>query len=274
MECIDTDYHCLCSYLLDGEPDPEEMKLIEVDPELCPRCKGCDHRELKLELQRGVRSLVQERVTMPEAPASLRSKIEHGFDMIDEYREFGTQALDIIPWGTHVAQFYNARSDIAEVRVPYMEKGLRENELCVWITAEMTEAEAKDVLGRQISDLQDHIARRQLQLFSYRDWYLSYGSFSIQTALTGALGKCKEALSNGYSGQRATGNISWLESSDWGSFMDYESLLDDAVPDQRALILCVYKESKCSEANIADVIDRHKYAISKLDDSWRVRRAA
>ncbi|MFC1719180.1 MEDS domain-containing protein [Candidatus Poribacteria bacterium] len=274
MECIDTDYHCLCAYLLDGEPSSEEMKIIEADPELCPRCRTCDHREVQLELQRGVRSLVQEHVTRPKVPYSLRRKIEHGFDMIAEYREFGTQVLDITPWGTHVAQFYNTSSDISEVLVPYMEKGLRENELCVWITAEMTEAEAKDALAKQIPDLQDYITSQQLQLFSYRDWYLSDGSLDIQNALAGALGKCQEAMSSGYSGLRATGNISWLESSDWSSFMDYESLLDDAVPEQKALILCVYKESKCTKANIADVIDRHKYAISKMDDSWRVRRAA
>jgi len=274
MECINADYHCLCAYLLDGEPDPEEMRLMEADPELCPKCRICDHREVQMELQRDIRSLVQECIKTCKAPASLRRRIEHGLEMIDEYREFGTQVLDIIPWGTHVAQFYSARSDVAEVLVPYIEKGLRENELCVWVTAEMTVAEARDALGKQISGLQDYITRQQLQLFSYRDWYLSDGSFSIQTALTGALGKCQEALSSGYSGLRSTGNISWLEPSDWSSFMDYESLLDDAVPDQKALVLCVYKESKCTRANISDVIDRHKYAISKLDDSWRVRKAA
>jgi len=274
MECINVDYHCLCAYLLDGKLDPVEMKLIEADPELCPKCRTCDHRVVQIELQRGIRSLVQECIKTCEAPVSLRRRIQHELDMIDEYREFGTEVLDIIPWGTHMAQFYNARSDVAEMLVPYIEKGLQENELCVWVTAEMTVAEARDILGKQIPGLQDHITSQQLQLFSYRDWYLSDGSFSIQTALTGALGKYKEALSNGYSGLRATGNVSWLEPSDWSSLMDYESLLDDAIPDQKALVLCVYKESKCTKGNISDVIDRHKYAISKLDDSWRVRRAA
>lgn len=273
MKCVDG-YHCLCAYLLDGELSQEDMRLLEEDPDLCPKCRTCDHRDLELAAQRSIRSLVQNRVIRSKAPAYLAGRIRHVLDTVVEYREFGSQVLDIIPWGTHIAQFYNARSDLTEVLVPYIEKGLQQNELCLWVTAEMTEAEARDSLTKRIPGLQDHITKRQLQFHSYKDWYLSDGSLNIQKALNGALSKCVEATSSGYSGLRATGNISWLEPSDWRSFMDYESLLDGAVPEQKALVLCVYSEARCTEANIVDVMDRHRYAISKIDDSWRVRRAA
>jgi len=274
MECIDKDYHCLCAYLLDGKPSPEEMKRIEADPELCPKCRACDRRMQELELQRGVRVLVGKCVSSHSAPASMKDRIKRGLEEVDEYREFGTQVLDIIPWGTHMAQFYNIRSEVTEVLVPYIKEGLKQNELCLWVTGELSGTEAKEALGKQIPDLQDHMDKHQLQLFSYRDWYLSDGSLNIQKALSGAVGKSQEAISNGYSGLRATGNISWLEPSDWRSFMEYESLLDDVVPEEKALVLCVYKESRCTKANIVDVMDRHKYSIAKIDDSWRVRRTA
>lgn len=274
MECIDSSYHCLCAYLLDGDLDPEETKLIEADPELCPRCRNCDRRELELRLQRDTRSRIQRYAAGISMPDSVGARVKHVLEIAEEYREFGTQVLDAIPWGTHIAQFYNARNEVTEVLVPYIEKGLRQDELCVWIVKEMSEAEAKDNLAKKVHNLRDYISKGQLQLFSYKDWYLPEGNFDTQKALSRAMAKCQEATSSDYSGLRITGNVSWLEPSDWDSFMEYEGLLNDAAPEQKALLLCVYKEAMCTKAKIADVMDRHKYVISKMDDSWRVRRAA
>ena len=274
MKCMDKSYHCLCAYLIDEEPDPKEMGFIEADPELCPKCKTCGRRHLEVECQREIRSLLRERSIRSSAPDFMNERVKHELETIDEYRDFGSQVLDVIPWGTHIAQFYNIRSELAEVWVPYIKTGLQQNELCVWITAEMSQPEALDALSKQMPDVQNYIEKRQLQMFSYKDWYLSGGNFNVQKVLDGAFDKCVEAQSDGYSGFRVTGNTEWLNFSDWDSFMEYERLLDNAAPEQKALILCVYKEAKCTKGNIVDVMDRHKYVISKIDESWRVRRAA
>ena len=266
MKCKDV-YNCLNSYL-DGELDSEKNEAVELHLKSCPVCRK------ELEIQQAVKVLVQKRLSDFSAPDYLKRKVTFELGRADEYRESGIKALDLIRWGTHIAQFYNTKNDVTEILVPFLGEGLSDNELCVWIVADLSESEARDAIAKKVPNLNEYIEKRQLQIFSYEDWYLSDGGFNVERVLNNAISKCREAENNGYSGFRATGILSWVDRADWVPFMEYESLLNNAVPDLKALINCVYKESKCTESNIADVMDRHKYAISKVDDSWVVKRLA
>jgi len=266
MKCKDVN-ECLCSYL-DGELDSEKAKAIEL------HLKSCDICRKELELQQSVKFTVQKRFSRLTAPDSLRKKLTFELGRADEYRESGIQALDLIRWGTHIAQLFNTKNDITEFHAPFLGEGLKGNELCVWIIADVSETEARDAIAMRVPNVKEYIRKRQLQIFSYKDWYLSDGGFNVKKVLNNAVVKCQEAIANGYSGLRATGILSWVEKSDWNSFMEYESLLHSAMPDQKALITCVYKESKCNTNEVAEVMDRHKYVISKIDNSWKLRRSA
>jgi mycothiol system anti-sigma-R factor len=265
MECENA-YLYLCGYL-DGELDLERSKAIEEHLESCQSCR----RELKL-LQ-AVTYMIHRQCTAVTAPEHLKRRVKLELERADEYRESGVQALDLIRWGTHIAQLYNTKGDLAEVLVPYMEKGLEENELCVWVTSEMTEEEARDALSEEIPSLDGYINKGQLQLISCEDWYSSSGRFDGKCTLDKGVKKYQEALCNGYSGLRITGNAFWLDPSIWDSFMEYEDLVNSMVPDYRMLIICAYKESRCSKDNIVDVMKTHKYVLSKMGDSWRLRRS-
>lgn len=258
---------CLCFYL-DRELDSEKTGEVEMHLRSCPACRR------ELEIQIALKYLLQRRLGSAVAPDHLRRRVHFELGRAEEYRESGIQVLDLILWGTHIAQFYNTKDDVPEVLVPYIGEGLEDNEMCVWITSEMSEGEARDALLVHVPNLQKCVDRRQLQFFSYKDWYLAGRRFSMQKALDGASRKYQEALSNGYAGFRVTGEASWLELPDWNSFMEYESLMNSTIPSYKALALCVYKEGKCTTDNIVDVMDRHKYVISKMDDSWQLRRSA
>jgi len=266
MECREA-YRWLCAYL-DGELDSERAESIQKHLELCALCRR------ELELQQVVKTLVQEQFLNVAAPDYLRERVIAELERVEEYRESGIQALDLVRWGTHAAQLYNSKNELAEVLVPYMGKGLEQNELCVWVTWDISQEEAKEALAEEIPGLQTYIDKCQLQLFSYEDWYLPGGCFDMQCVLNNAAEKYQEALSNGYSGLRMTGNGSWVKQSDWDSLMEYENFVNSIVCDYKLLLMCAYKESKCSIDNIVDVMSTHKYVISKIDDSWRLRRSA
>ena len=266
MECRDI-YGWLCAYL-DGELNPERAESVQEHLRSCPVCRG------ELELQRAVKSLVQEQLLNVTVPYYLKRRIMAELESAGEYRESGIQVLDLVRWGTHAAQLYNTKNELTEVLVPYIEKGLEQNELCVWVTSEMSQEEVRDALAKKIPRLQKYTSKGQLQLLSYKDWYLPGGYFDMQYVLNSGAKKYQEALSNGYSGLRITGNVSWLEQSDWDSFMEYENLVNSVFYNYKVLLICVYKESKCNIDNIVDVMNTHRYVISKIDDSWRLRRSA
>lgn len=266
MECRDMCYY-LCAYL-DGELDQKGTMFTEEHLRLCPDCRE------ELELQRHLKDRVKQGLQEVTAPDSLREIVMFDLGRPEEYRESGIQALDLIPWGTHVAQLCKTKNELTELLVPYIEAGLEQDELCVWVTSGISQKEAKEALAERIPHLQNYIDKGQLQLFSDEEWFMQDGRFDGQCALDGGLGKCREALDSGYEGLRITGNLFWLDQSNWDSFMEFERELDNAIQDHKAIIVCVYKEDKCTEENIADVMKTHEYVISKVDDSWRRKRPA
>jgi hypothetical protein len=273
MKCKDI-WVCLCAYLMDGDLDPEKMKALKESPDLCPRCRSCSerNRQRELGLQKYARAMIQDRLPNIMAPAILKESLMIELERAEEYRESGIPPLGLIRWGTHIAQIYKDKGEMAEVLVPYIENGLADNELCAWVTSEMSVEEARETISKEIPDTNKYINTGQLQFCSCQDWYLPSGRFDVQHALDKAHRKYQEALSNGYSGLRITGNSFWLEESDWDSFMQYEGLLDDAVQTIKALVVCTYKESKCNKDNIDDVMNKHAYVIYKMDNSWRLRK--
>jgi len=266
MECRDMCYY-LCAYL-DGELDSEGTEFSEEHLRLCSSCRK------ELEFQRHLKALVKRQIQKTTAPDSLKEMVTFELGRAEEYRESGIQALDLIRWGTHVAQLYKTRSELIELLVPYMETGLEQDELCVWVTSEISQEEAREALAEKIPHLQKYIDKGQLQLLSDEEWFMPGGRFDGQYVLNGGLAKCREALSSGYEGLRITGNLFWLDQSNWNSFMEFESNLDSVIQDYNALIVCVYKEDKCTADNIADVMKTHEYVIFKVNDSWRLRRPA
>jgi mycothiol system anti-sigma-R factor len=265
MKCENV-YNCLCSYL-DRELDSLKAMAVELHLKSCPDCRK------ELELQQTVKFMIQKKFAKLTAPDSLKKRLSFELERSEDYRESGIEALDLIRWGTHIAHFYNTKKDITEIHVPFLGEGLKNNELCVWILAEISESEAKNAIAKKVPNLNEYIEKKQLQMFSYNDWYLSNGGFNVEKVLNNAVTKCQEAITNGYSGLRATGILSWIDKSDWDSFMLYENLLDNTIPKQKALITCVYKESKCNTSEVADIIDKHKYVISKKDDLWHSRKS-
>lgn len=260
MECSDVCYY-LYNYI-DGELDPAKMMLIKEHLSLCHACMR------EFEIRQNLKSLIQRNSTNITIPKNLKNRVMVELGRAEEYRESGIQALDLVCWGTHIAQLYKDTDELAEILVPYMEQGLNENELCLWIISEISEEEARYALKDEIPSIYKYIDSRQMQIFHYEDWYLSGGGFDVRRVLDNATKKYQEALNNGYSGLRATGNLFWLDQTNWESFMDYENILNTIIPTQKILAICAYKEDKCADLN--DVVNTHKYVISKKQDSWKL----
>jgi mycothiol system anti-sigma-R factor len=263
MECINT-YKYICAYL-DKELDLETSEYMEKHLKSCPICRN------ELELQQTMKEKVQECLHKIKAPEQLRKRIIFELSRADEYRESGIQSLDLIRWGTHLAQLYNTKDDLIEVLVPYIQKGLEQNELCLWVTSEMSEHEISGSISDEIPNIQEYIKNGQLQIMDYESWYLSNGCFDRKCALDGSFKKYNEALSGGYSGLRIAGTVSWVDESDWNSFMEYENYINKIVGDYKILILCTYKEDKCDIDKMLEVIKSHECVLSKMDDMWRQR---
>jgi two-component system cell cycle sensor histidine kinase/response regulator CckA len=184
-------------------------------------------------------------------------------------RKFGLEIVGDIPWGTHLCQFYETQGDLVDILVPYLAEGLKDNEFCMWVTSSPLDAgEARAALKKAVPNLDTYIERGQIEILSYRDWYLLSGEFEPGRVLQGWVEKERIALSKGFEGLRLTGNTFWVERGGWRNFTDYEATINDVIPSHRMIALCTYSLEKCSSSDIVDVIKNHVGTLIRKGDAW------
>lgn len=190
-------------------------------------------------------------------------------------RPSGIDVVGSVPWGTHFCQFYDTGDDLVETLVPYFREGLMGNEYCLWIACAPLQVEqARTALRRAVPDLERRIARGQLEILDCREWYTPGGRLDVDTVLRGWVDKLVAARERGFHGLRLSGNTFWLESADWEDFAHYEEALNEVIGAHRILGVCTYCVSKCSAAEIIDVVANHEFALIKRSGRWQMIESA
>jgi PAS domain S-box-containing protein len=193
----------------------------------------------------------------------------------DMPRKFGLDLVGDVPWGAHLCQFYQTKEDLIDILVPYFAEGLRGNEFCMWVTSPPLEVEeAKTALREVIPDLDLYLQKGQIEIISYKEWYLLGGTFDSDRVLRGWVEKEKTALSRGFSGLRLSGNTFWLERNCWKAFTAYEEEVNNSIGKYRMIAVCTYSLDKCNVNEIIDVIKNHQFALIKRRGRWELIESA
>ena len=96
-------------------------------------------------------------------------------------RETAINVLGDVPWGTHFCLFYKTKEDLFDILVPYFKAGLRNNELCMWVTSEpLSTKGADEALRKAVPDFNQYLEKRQIQIIPHEEWYLKGGTFELQ----------------------------------------------------------------------------------------------
>lgn len=186
-------------------------------------------------------------------------------------RESGLDIIGDVKWGAHFCQFYHTKDDLLDVLVPYFKAGLENNEFCIWVTSEpLNEQDAKEAMRGALPDFDIFLARGQIEIIPYSEWYVRNGVFNAERVLKGWVDKLNGALANGYEGMRLTGNTFWLEKKDWKSFKDYEETVHGVIGKSPLIALCTYSLGKCGAKEIMDVVSNHQFALVKNEGRWSI----
>ena len=195
--------------------------------------------------------------------------------MDGELRKTGIDIVGDAPWATHFCQFYQTKEDLLDILVPYFKAGLENNEFCMWITAEpLNRDEAMQAMAGAMAGFAQYLARGQIEIMPYTEWYLKDGIFDSDRVLSGWVDKLTQALALGYDGLRLTGNTFWLEKAHWQDFTEYEAAVNEVISKYKMLVLCTYSLDKCGGAEVIDVIRNHEFALVRRAGSWDVVESA
>ncbi len=195
--------------------------------------------------------------------------------MAEQLRRIGIERVPESPWGTHFCLFYRTKQDLLDLLVPYFAAGLEQNEFCMWITAEPLNAhDAREALSAALSNFATYVARQQIEILDYTQWYTLSGSFDAERVLAGWVEKERDAIQRGFAGLRLTGNTFWLEPADWRAFIDYEAAVDDVISQHKMVALCTYSLDKCGASEVIDVTNHHQFALAKRGGRWEMIESA
>jgi PAS domain S-box-containing protein len=187
-----------------------------------------------------------------------KSLIQSGIDIIKD-----------VPWGTHICQFYETKEDLTEILVPYFKAGLENNEFCMWVTSQPLDVEeAKKALRKAVSDFDVYFEKGQIEIIPHTQWYLKEGIFDSERILNSCIDKLNHSHVTGYDGLRLSGNMFWLEKTDWNNFVDHEKKVDSVIDKNQMVALCTYSLERCSAAEIIDAVINHQFSLIKREGKW------
>ncbi|NLY52956.1 MAG: hypothetical protein GX063_08660 [Firmicutes bacterium] len=191
--------------------------------------------------------------------------------VIENLRKTGIPFISDVPWGTHIAAFYETKKDYFDIMVPYFAAGLENNEYCMWIVSDPVKPmEAVKALKGAVPELDTYWT--QIEILSDAEWYRQYGSFQGKQVLKNWVSRCNFAESNGYEGMRVCGGSSWLTKRYWKDFMDYERDVEEAFESFNIIAICPYQLSQCELYQILDVVSHHQFAFVKSEHDWKYAR--
>jgi signal transduction histidine kinase len=181
-----------------------------------------------------------------------------------EQRQTGIGVVGQMTWGSHLCHFYETKSDLLDLVLPFLKAGLEQGEACLWVISDMlTKEEAMRELRRVVPGLREHLARGTLEILTHNEWYLKEGMFDLDAVISRCTTKLNRALEQGLAGLRLTGDGSWIREHEQERFREFEKDLGRLIANQRFLVLCTYPLAQSRAAKVLEVARFHQVALAK-----------
>lgn len=166
--------------------------------------------------------------------------------------------------GDHGALFYRTRAEQFAAMVPFIAIGLKRGERCLYIAQDNSVALVIAELGKGGVDVKTAQQSGALTISTKSQTYLRHGIFEPEKMTDGLADEVQEALRQGYTGMRATGEMAWAlaHATALTQLVDYESRLHARFPSQ-LVGLCQYDERYFSQKMITDMIRIHPFVVAR-----------
>jgi signal transduction histidine kinase len=173
------------------------------------------------------------------------------------------QELSRLKQGDHLCSIYESTAEQLAVAVPFIIGGFARGERCVYITDDRTIEEVVLALTAAGVDVVQERQRGALRLLTRDDMYRRAGEFLPLAMIDFVRHAEAEALADGFSGLRLTGEMTWVLLPEHGCsrLIEYEALLNQLPANSKSVILCQYNRSRLDAPCIHDVFRTHPLAV-------------
>jgi hypothetical protein len=161
----------------------------------------------------------------------------------------------------HICAFFRHPQDEYRIMLPFIKDGLDRGDR----TCQIVEPTLRDEHRRQLTGAGIDVALEErtgrLEVISAQDVYLHDGHFDVARMLDVIRQHISPESESSIS--RITGHSEWVGEDLPGveDFLEYESRLNDVIPEGRDTVVCLYDLSRTSAALVVDVMRTHPMVI-------------
>ena len=184
-------------------------------------------------------------------------------DTFTAYRTPLLTALEQLAPPDHLCTIYESPEEHLAVAIPFIRIGLDRGEKCIYIADDGTEAIVQDAMYAGGIDVERAIATDGLVLAKKEAAYLKHGSFDPEWMFTFWAHATAEAMHQGFSALRVTGETEWVLRGAPGleRWMEYESRLVHTLAHHNCVALCQYNRQLFPPELVLDIIRTHPTVI-------------
>lgn len=176
--------------------------------------------------------------------------------MITIKSETSLKLGQIIPIGSHIAHIYNDDKKKSAFLTRFVESGAENNEKTLYITdTDSTKIIRNNLKKLGIVNGEEH----GILIDDTEPIYYPEGEFSPDDMTEKCIEFSEDALSEGYSGSRIAGEMSWASRilKDSSQLLKYESEINYVFPNLPIIAVCIYDMRKFTCETIMDVLKTH-----------------
>lgn len=118
-------------------------------------------------------------------------------------------AIETLRPGDHAAMIYRTRAEQFSVVNPFIQSGLNRGERCQYIASSNSVPLVLEKLSKAGVDVSTAQGRGALVVLSKRETYQKHGIFEPEKMVAELKKEVETALALGFSGLRATGEMTW-----------------------------------------------------------------
>jgi DNA-binding CsgD family transcriptional regulator len=165
--------------------------------------------------------------------------------------------------GDHACCLYETEEELWAVVTPFLHQGLERDEKVLYIVDTHIAEDILNHLRDDGLDVEPFLARGQLSILSRDETYIRDGPFDPDAMIALLRAETDQALVEGYSALRITGEMSWALRGLPGSerLLEYETRVNEVFRGSSCLAICQYDRRAFGAALLLDVLCTHPIAV-------------
>lgn len=171
--------------------------------------------------------------------------------------------IDELKPGDHLCCLYETDEEHKALITPFLQYGLENNEKVLYIVDARTSEIVLNYLRDEGVDVDLYLKSGQLRILTVSESYMKEGVFDPDSMIRLLKSETDNAIKEGYSAFRMTGEMFWALRGLLGSerLIEYESKLNQFFPNSKALAICQYDCRVFQPEILLDILITHPIAV-------------